>query len=130
MTKHSVKKRVIFGLFAICVGALVIFFALIIRYDPIQHARCILSNGKFKTPVGPAGSPPLGFYCVYTYKDGGKECKSSDECEGLCLVTDETQTSSKGFGGRVIGGYGRCESTNRINSCFPGTIGEPFAYCS
>jgi len=29
------------------------------------------------------------FYCIHPYSDGGKLCKSSDECMGLCLAKPE-----------------------------------------
>ncbi|MEN0036667.1 MAG: hypothetical protein AAGC78_06350 [Cellvibrio sp.] len=62
----------------------------------IDVAECEKSGGKVEG-VGMLGIPS----CVIYYKDGGKQCKSGSECEGICLRPDPPDV--------YVFGYGVCE---------------------
>jgi len=123
-----------FGLILIFVLVLVFILWFFRGYNPFQQVFCMMRNDKYEDISRPLGEP--GYYhCTHTYSDGGERCRNSDECEGRCLISEETQTIldpnrlGKIGGKIVIGGYGRCELSNKPTSCFPGTIEDPFAFC-
>lgn len=47
-------------------------------FRPVQ---CLVKGDKWQK-AGLAGA----YMCIHTYSDGGKACKSSEECEGDCFV--------------------------------------------
>lgn len=49
---------------------------------------CEKQGGKWQKAGAIQGS-----MCIFTYADGGKKCTSSDECEGDCIVTQDSQTT-------------------------------------
>jgi hypothetical protein len=49
--------------------------------DLYGRASCSLSGGRWTT-----GGILLSQYCVHTFPDAGKPCKSSDECMGGCVL--------------------------------------------
>jgi len=49
--------------------------------------------------------------CVFRYSDAGKECRSSSECEGRCLVDNE----SLPIGTEAMGA---CERDNSYFGCW------------
>ena len=50
---------------------------------PMDEASCVSTDGEW-IRAGLAQQ----FRCVHEHSDGGKDCNSSDECEGLCIVKD------------------------------------------
>lgn len=36
------------------------------------------------------------FRCTKFFKDGNKACKSSDDCEGDCIITDPNSSGESG----------------------------------
>jgi len=55
----------------------------IIEVCPNDEEKCIESGGEWRS-AGMIGN----FICIQSYSDGGKECNSSSECQGKCVVAD------------------------------------------
>jgi len=105
---------------------------LLFRYlEPVKYVQCNLERGHFEGIPGPSGGPYLGHLCVHTFSDGGRKCTSSNDCEGACLVTEDTLLQHTGGvpGVEVIGGYGVCQNNDRFNGCFDATIESPVKTC-
>jgi hypothetical protein len=126
--KFVIKKMIKILIFPILF--LTIASALINGYNPIQHLVCIRENNSYKKINGPPGIRTK-YYCIHYYTDAGKKCKSSSECLGNCLLTDETNVVSMGIlKNKIVSGYGECESSDRpVTGCSPGTIENPIPYC-
>lgn len=122
--QHTLPK-VFVGFFLLVLPVLLFVF----KYNPVAAAKCLIESGSYETRVAALGTP-VSRYCVFEYSDAGKKCTSSDECEGHCLVTPDTQFRSTGSTtSEYVGGYGKCEATNRWTGCFDGTIESPLAFC-
>jgi hypothetical protein len=53
----------------------------------------------------------LGLYrCVRPYKDAGKACRSSDDCEGKCLADDNLAVGAEA--------EGKCQPTDSPFGCY------------
>lgn len=100
-----------------------------LNVNSVEAAQCLINNGAYKSRVGPIGAP-TSWQCVYTYSDAGKKCTSSEECEGNCLMTDDTRfRSTHPLKKEYVSGYGICEETNEWSGCTSGTIETPFVMC-
>jgi hypothetical protein len=69
---------------------MIALIALLILFSPrlyqglaglYRSARCVISGGKWT--VGGLAEIP---FCLRTFLDAGKPCKSSDECMGGCVL--------------------------------------------
>lgn len=124
MNKFTPKKKFLFIFLLGIVGCLIFVFWYF-KKDPTEYVKCVFSKGSYEQEEGPLGGPII-YQCVYTYSDGGKQCKNSTECQGRCLITNETQVVKVGIiESKVVGGFGRCEATNKFTGCFPGTVEDP-----
>lgn len=98
-------------------------------YDPIAHLSC-QELGNDYVAVKKTGQAMGQYYCVHRYSDADKECISSNECEGDCLVTDETVVETDGFYGKKVSGHGRCQASDQpIAGCSQGTWENPAVFC-
>ncbi len=128
-TKKHVIKIVLIVSFAL-LTPISLFFRIFSSYNPYEYVKCILESGSYKSIPGPLGAPKMGHQCVHTFSDGDKECTSSDECQGDCLVTENTQVTSTGMlSAKVIGGFGACAHNDRFSGCWTGTIESPIGGC-
>lgn len=50
------------------------------------------------------------FRCTKFFKDGNKACKSSDDCEGDCIITDPNSSGESGQCASTDSPFG-CKST-------------------
>lgn len=125
LVRYYIKIGMGLGVFLLLLIPLFILFS----YNPLAYALCVMRGDAYEQYPGAPGVRAY-YYCVHTYTDGGKQCKSSSECQGRCLLTDETQVvSTGGLSSKVIGGWGACERNNRNTDCFPGTIEDPISWC-
>lgn len=100
-----------------------------LKVNPIDVAQCALNGGSYKNTVAPLGAP-IQWQCVYEYNDAGKKCTSSTECEGDCLMTNDTKFKSTGpLQKEYVSGYGVCEASNEWTGCTAGTIENPTVLC-
>lgn len=98
MTSKIIRVAIITTILFI---VLYIFNALFFKVQ--DRIKCYFSNGKWNYTGGVAAVKE----CIYTYKDGGKPCKSSRECEGGCIVTKKEQQ------------LGKCRAdSRRVGSCY------------
>lgn len=110
---------VIFSVAALC-------FRL--KINPVEAAQCVFNGGAYRSQMGPIGS--IQMECVYQYSDAGKKCTSSTECEGDCLITEDTKFKSTGTSQKeYVSGFGVCEETNKWTGCTAGTIEFPYEAC-
>lgn len=98
-------------------------------YDPIAHLSCVKLEDSYLS-IKKTGEKTGRYVCVHTFSDGGKTCVSSNECEGDCMVTEQTKIESDGFYGKKISGFGKCQVSNQpIVGCSQGTIENPTVFC-
>ncbi|GEM_PF-5097786 len=71
---------------------------------PTNETSCMEKMGDWRQ-VGASRA----YSCIFTYADGGKECKNSDECEGSCVVYDYNQAER---------GKGICEQDTDFFGCY------------
>lgn len=110
----------------VCLGLLGIWQ---FGYDPIAHLSCNNLDDSYISVVH-TGKKIGRYYCVHRYIDGGKTCGSSTECEGDCLVTDQTKIEPDGYYGKKILGTGLCQTSDQpIVGCSQGTIENPTVFC-
>lgn len=89
---------------------LVIFIPAIIvltseKFKRMQEViECKKTGGEWTIRAGYPDKSEL-YFCLYKNVDGGKSCKSSDECEGACIV-------------HQIGEEGECTVDNSIYGCY------------
>lgn len=62
------------------------------------------------------GSAEYGSRCIMPYPDAGKECTSSDQCEGLCVTNVISQMGKKG----------ECQKDNDSQGCWNAIESERF----
>jgi hypothetical protein len=83
------KKIVLVVVFILLVITIVGYFnrnrIICFRAIPYRN-ECIESGRKWVEFV--EGSSNFCGSCVNTYSDGGKECESSNNCQGECIITD------------------------------------------
>jgi len=103
--KLSLQRKILMSMLAI-----LLFLSLPWLYQELAglygRASCSLNGGEWKR-VGLAQS----LACVHTYPDAGKTCKSSDECEGYCVIYDPP------IRGQPLPG-GLCKGDNLPYGCF------------
>lgn len=94
--------------------------------NPIAAITCSLSGGKYtrsgmESPLSSGPRFPFsgeGYVCGREFSDAGTACTSNDDCQGVCLVTEDTilETREPSFTGifvpKVVGGTGICSSRN------------------
>jgi hypothetical protein len=108
----------------------------VIYRNPSDWFKCLKDGGDYIEDINYLAPKKGLFYgdgyiCKYTYIDGGKECFSNEDCTGICLVTEDTiiedrQTSKSGvIIPKVIGGSGKCSSTNYFPNGRPGDFDVP-----
>ena len=87
----------------------------------IDDIRCILTGGKFETDYLTWCNYNAS-NCVYPYKDAGKICHSSSECEGACLgvIGSPSGICSAWFKdtNNCIGGDQTIDGLKRSGICF------------
>ena len=109
-----------------CVGILLIWQ---LGYDPIAHVSCLQKSDSYVS-ITLTGKKVGQYYCVHTYADGGKQCRSSYECEGDCMVSSDTIVESDSVYGKKVFGFGVCQdSDGPIIGCSQGTIENPTVFC-
>lgn len=110
----------------LCVGLLAIWQ---LGYDPIAHVVCVQQQDPYAS-LKLTGKTTGRYYCIHSYSDGGKACTSSIECEGDCMITEQTQVESDGYYGKKITGSGQCQQSDQpIIGCSQGTIENPTTFC-
>jgi hypothetical protein len=109
---------------------LILFITCIInKYNPIAATTCSVKGGTYKALKNSNGGI-ISRRCSLEYADGGNKCKSSNDCAGVCIVTDETVLRSTGnFEKEYVDGYGRCQMSNDEDYCMVGTIENPNTVC-
>lgn len=106
------------------------FFLLLFRLDPVEYMSCFLEGGSYTALSVPPGTPPGGYMCVHTFSDGGKNCTNNDDCQGNCLITNDTEVVNTGLlEKKIVGGYGQCEINDMRYPCYPGDFGNTFSWC-
>jgi len=97
--------------------------------DPGEKKSCILSGGEWIRPETPEGAPRYNYKCVHTFSDANKKCFSNDDCQGNCLITEDTVVEQpdflKSIKSKVIGGFGACEKDDRRHPSYPGDFENP-----
>ncbi|MGD8744444.1 MAG: hypothetical protein PVJ52_02525 [Candidatus Woesebacteria bacterium] len=125
-------KRVILLMIFIFLIAILSLMIFNFKYYPWEYISCAALKGEYTVLESPLGAPALGYKCVHHFTDGGKICKNNDDCQGNCLITDETlleNIKDKPLTPKVIGGTGKCEFNNKRHPCYPGDFENPFGYC-
>ena len=104
--------------------------------NPADFISCYKEGGKYivkETPSMPSRQlfSGDGYVCKYSYTDSGKVCYSNNDCQGICLVTEDTiienDAKTKGLISipKVVGGSGKCASTNYFPNGHPGDFDVP-----
>lgn len=70
-----------------------------------SSVECLNAGGEWEYSTG-----TRKYRCVYNYSDGNSLCTSSDQCQGLCIVSDYVDKGSN-----VVG---RCTSTSNQSGCY------------
>lgn len=103
----------------------------IVYRNPTDWFKCLKDGGDYIENIDYLVSGKKlfhgeGYICKYTYIDGEKECFSNDDCMGVCLVTKDTIiVKSETLSPKVIGGSGKCSSTNYFPGVKPGDFDFP-----
>jgi hypothetical protein len=79
---------------------------LLLLFGTYPFVSCVATNGEY-TSSGLLDAE----FCLYKFEDGGKACKSSDECIGSCVIYDDMAVSS------TIPTTGVCESDSYPYGC-------------
>lgn len=80
---------------------------------PTVDAAACKANGGTVKPVCRMQRPA----CIFTYKDAGKACTDSDQCEGRCIAADGAMPGD----GETVAGV--CEVDNDICGCSTEIVG-------
>jgi len=78
----------------------------------VDIAACTANGGEVK-PICRMQKPA----CIFTYKDAGKACTDSEQCEGRCVAADGAMPE----GGAVVAGV--CEVDNDVCGCSTEIVG-------
>lgn len=78
----------------------------------VDIAACTANGGEVK-PICRMQKPA----CIFTYKDAGKACTDSDQCEGRCVAADGAMPE----GGATVAGV--CETDNDVCGCSAEIVG-------
>lgn len=124
------KFKILMTLVSITLISGIIFFVLSVLgiVDAQELVQCIRLRGNYKFLN--ESLMVHKFYCDVNYPDAGKVCTASAECEGLCLISNQTklEPNEKGFN-KVVGGSGVCSKDNTPSLCSRQTIENPSLIC-
>ncbi len=81
--------------------------------DPTVDVAACKANGGTVKPVCRMQRPA----CIFTYKDAGKACTDSDQCEGRCIAADGAMPAD----GAAVAGI--CETDNDLCGCSTEILG-------